>query len=57
MPIREGETASQMLSLKTYIKGRIVGDYQVNGEFQQRNIEEEVDFSARLNNQDYKGKV
>ncbi|SHH68566.1 cytochrome c biogenesis protein CcsA [Winogradskyella jejuensis] len=50
MPIREGETANQMLSLKTYIKGRIVGDYKVKGQNQQRNVEEEVDFSPRLNN-------
>ncbi len=50
MPIREGETASQMLSLKTYIKGKIVGDYEINGQLQQYNFEEEVDFSPRLNN-------
>jgi cytochrome c-type biogenesis protein CcsB len=50
MPIREGETASEMLSLKTYIKGRVVGDYKINGQLQQRNFEEEVDFSPRLEN-------
>ncbi|GGI57690.1 cytochrome c biogenesis protein CcsA [Winogradskyella haliclonae] len=50
MPIREGETANQMLSLKTYIQGRIVGDYKVKGQLQQRNIQEEVDFSPRLDN-------
>lgn len=50
MPIREGETAGEMLSLKTYIKGRIVGDYEINGQLQQRNIEEVVDFSPRLEN-------
>ncbi|WP_299365477.1 cytochrome c biogenesis protein CcsA [Winogradskyella sp.] len=50
MNIREGATESQFRSLKTYISGRIVGDYQINGELQQRNIMEEVDFSHRLNN-------
>ncbi|WP_299117311.1 cytochrome c biogenesis protein CcsA [uncultured Winogradskyella sp.] len=50
MAIREGATENQMLSLKTYIKGRIVGDYEINGQLQQRNFEEEVDFSQRLDN-------
>ena len=50
MAIREGATESQMLSLKTYIKGRIVGDYEKKGQLQQRNFEEEVDFSDRLDN-------
>ncbi len=50
LAIREGATENQMLSLKTYIKGRIVGDYKVNGQLQQRNFEEEVDFSERLDN-------
>ena len=50
MSIREGATESEFLSQKTYIKGRIVGDFQINGQLQQRNIEEEVDFSPRLNN-------
>ena len=50
MPIREGETSNQMLSLKTYIQGRIIGDYVYKGNLVQYNIEEEVDFSPRLNN-------
>ncbi|WP_138434167.1 cytochrome c biogenesis protein CcsA [Winogradskyella algicola] len=50
MAIREGETESQFRSLKTYISGRIVGDYEINGQLQQRNIMEEVDFSPRLDN-------
>lgn len=50
MPIREGATENQMLSLKTYIKGHIIGDYKINGQLQQRNFENEVDFSPRLNN-------
>ncbi|QXP79670.1 MULTISPECIES: cytochrome c biogenesis protein CcsA [Winogradskyella] len=50
MPIREGETQSEFFSQKTYISGRILGDYKVNGQLQQRRIEEAVDFSPRLNN-------
>ncbi|MCC1484260.1 cytochrome c biogenesis protein CcsA [Winogradskyella immobilis] len=50
MSIREGATESTMLSYKTYIKGRILGDYKVKGQLQQYNIEEEVDFSPRLTN-------
>ncbi|WP_458626041.1 cytochrome c biogenesis protein [Winogradskyella sp. PC D3.3] len=50
MPIREGATESEFFSQKTYIGGRIVGDYKVNGQLQQRRIEEEVDFSPRLDN-------
>ncbi|MFC0604223.1 cytochrome c biogenesis protein CcsA [Winogradskyella pulchriflava] len=50
MNIREGETESQFRSQKTYISGRILGDYQINGQLQQRNIMEEVDFSPRLDN-------
>jgi cytochrome c-type biogenesis protein CcsB len=50
MPIREGDTESQMLSLKTYIKGRIVGEFKINEELQQYNFEEHVDFSPRLEN-------
>ncbi len=51
MAIREGETESQFRSQKTYISGRILGDYEINGQLQQRNIMEEVDFSPRLNNE------
>ena len=50
MNIREGASESQFRSLKTYISGRIVGDYEINGQLQQRNVMEEVDFSHRLNN-------
>ena len=50
MPIREGETESEFFSQKTYIGGRIIGDYKINGQLQQRRIEEEVDFSPRLDN-------
>ncbi|MGJ8550081.1 cytochrome c biogenesis protein CcsA [Winogradskyella wichelsiae] len=50
MPIREGETQSEFFSQKTYISGRILGDFKVNGQLQQRRIEEAVDFSPRLNN-------
>ena len=50
MAIREGATESQFRSLKTYISGRILGDYEINGQLQQRNIMEEVDFSHRLDN-------
>lgn len=48
--IREGATENQFRSQKTYISGRILGDYKINGQLQQRNIMEEVDFSPRLNN-------
>ena len=50
MRIREGATESQFRSQKTYISGRILGNYQINGQLQQKNIMEEVDFSPRLDN-------
>lgn len=50
MAIREGATESEFRSQKTYISGRILGDYKINGQLQQRNIMEEVDFSPRLDN-------
>ncbi|MBT8243863.1 MAG: cytochrome c biogenesis protein CcsA [Winogradskyella sp.] len=50
LAIREGDTSNQLLSLKTYIKGRIIGNYQLNGQLQQYNFEEHVDFSERLDN-------
>ncbi|MFD1064335.1 cytochrome c biogenesis protein CcsA [Winogradskyella litorisediminis] len=50
MRIDEGATESSMLSLKTYLKGRIVGDFKVNNQLVQRNFEAEVDFSERLDN-------
>ncbi|WP_179352433.1 cytochrome c biogenesis protein CcsA [Winogradskyella vidalii] len=51
MPIREGATENEFFSQKTYLGGRIVGDYKINGQLQQRKIEEEVDFSPRLDNE------
>ena len=50
MGIREGEAESTFLSQKTYITGFIRGDYEKNGVLQQRPLEEEVDFSKRLDN-------
>ncbi len=50
MAIREGATENSFLSQKTYISGNIYGDYQINGVSQMRVIEEEVDFSPRLDN-------
>jgi cytochrome c-type biogenesis protein CcsB len=50
MAIREGATESQFLSTDTYISGRIIGDYEVNGQLQQRNFSSKVDFSPRLEN-------
>ena len=50
MGIREGATENTFLSSKTYITGTIVGDYQINGQLQQRLLEREVDFSKRLDN-------
>nr|WP_238567324.1 cytochrome c biogenesis protein ResB [Jejuia pallidilutea] len=51
MGIREGATENTFLSQKTYITGRIFGDYTVNGVNQMRVVEEEVDFSPRLENE------
>jgi cytochrome c-type biogenesis protein CcsB len=51
MGIREGATENTFLSQKTYITGRIFGDYMVNGVNQMRVVEEEVDFSPRLENE------
>lgn len=50
MAIREGATENEFLSRNTYIKARIFGDYKVSGVSQMRVIEEEVDFSPRLDN-------
>jgi len=50
MAIREGATENAFLSQKTYVSGRIYGDYKINGQTQMRTIEEEVDFSPRLDN-------
>ncbi len=50
MAIREGATENTFLSQETYITGTIVGDYEINGQLQQRYVENEVDFSSRLSN-------
>ena len=50
MAIREGATENTFLSQKTYISGNIYGDYTIGGVNQMRVIEEEVDFSGRLEN-------
>ncbi|MEM1001834.1 MAG: cytochrome c biogenesis protein ResB, partial [Bacteroidota bacterium] len=50
MSIREGATENQFLSTETYISGRIIGDYEINGQLQQRNFSSKVDFSPRLEN-------
>ena len=50
MSIAEGQTESEFRSLKTYVSGRILGNYKINGQLQQFNIAEEVDFSPRLDN-------
>ena len=60
MAIREGETENTFLSLKTYVTAYIDGDYVIDGLPQRKIVEEEVDFSARLNNsfkitEDYNG--
>ncbi len=50
MAIREGESESQFLSQKTYVTAYIDGDYLVDGVAQRKAIEQEVDFSPRLDN-------
>lgn len=60
MSIREGATESRFLSLKTYITTYIDGDYMVDGKAQRRVLNNEADFSPRLNNSfklrtEYKG--
>lgn len=50
MAIREGATENSFLSQKTYITTYIDGDYEINGQVQQRFLESEVDFSGRLDN-------
>jgi cytochrome c-type biogenesis protein CcsB len=50
MPIQEGETENTFLSQKTYVTILVNGDYKIDGVAQQLRIEEEVDFSERLNN-------
>ncbi len=60
MPIREGATENTFLSQKTYVLGFVNGDYEINGVPQRLRLEEEVDFSPRLDNdfeinKDYNG--
>ncbi|MDG1729776.1 MAG: cytochrome c biogenesis protein CcsA [Algibacter sp.] len=50
MAIREGATENTFLSQKTYITAYIDGDYEINGQVQQRFLESHVDFSGRLDN-------
>src|SRR5690554_251230 len=53
MAIREGDTENSILSHKTYIIAYIDGDYMVNGQAQRKVVEQEVDFSPRLENEFY----
>src|SRR5690606_37829141 len=50
MAIREGATENTFLSQKTYVKVYIDGDYMIDGVAQRLPLEEEVDFSARMDN-------
>ncbi|WP_411768520.1 cytochrome c biogenesis protein CcsA [Winogradskyella sp. A3E31] len=50
MSIREGATESEFLSTETFITGRILGDFEINGQRQQKRFSEKVDFSERLDN-------
>ncbi|MGC6524724.1 MAG: cytochrome c biogenesis protein CcsA [Flavobacteriaceae bacterium] len=50
MAIREGATENTFLSQKTYLTTYIDGDYKIDGEFQRLVRNDEVDFSARLDN-------
>jgi cytochrome c-type biogenesis protein CcsB len=50
MAIREGDTESEFLSMKTYVTAYIDGDFVVDGVTQRKVIEKEVDFSPRLDN-------
>ena len=51
MAIREGATENTFLSQKTYITAFIDGDYMIDGVPQRLPLEEEVDFSTRLENE------
>ncbi|EMQ94028.1 Putative cytochrome C-type biogenesis protein [Xanthomarina gelatinilytica] len=53
MAIREGDTENSILSHKTYIIAYIDGDYMVNGQAQRKVVEQEVDFSPRMENEFY----
>tara|TARA_B100001287_G_scaffold262820_1_gene253125 strand:- start:4022 stop:7300 length:3279 start_codon:yes stop_codon:yes gene_type:complete len=50
MSIREGATENSFLSEKTYLEINIDGDYEVNGQLMRRVLNEEVDFSGRMDN-------
>ena len=50
MSIREGASEREFLSTETFISGRIVGDFELNGQRQQKRFSETVDFSERLDN-------
>jgi cytochrome c-type biogenesis protein CcsB len=50
MAIREGATENVFLSQKTYVTAYIDGDYEIDGVPQRLPLEEEVDFSGRLDN-------
>ena len=50
MSIREGESQNQFLSSETFVTTYVDGDYMVNGQAQRRILQNEVDFSHRLNN-------
>ena len=50
MSIREGATQNKFLSAKTYVTTYVDGDYIVDGQAQRRILQNEVDFSHRLNN-------
>lgn len=50
MAIREGETENTFYSQKTYITTFIDGDYEIDGVPQRKVLENEADFSPRLEN-------
>ncbi|MDN3667031.1 cytochrome c biogenesis protein CcsA [Algibacter miyuki] len=50
MAIREGATENTFLSQKTYVTTYIDGDFEIDGVAQRRVLENEVDFSGRMDN-------
>ena len=50
MSIREGQSQNKFLSSKTYVTSYVDGNYMVDGQAQRRILQNEVDFSHRLNN-------